>query len=112
MVSAYTWDKELATFLGCLPLIAYRFCRIQLPLDLEPTELNAEPAVREAAIHKLDANGWDTKKLIKGTSWSRMSVLLGHVRELVLEISLDFRDQGIRQRAEYALLNHSTAILR
>ena len=28
MVLAYSSDKDLATFLGCPPLIAYRFCRI------------------------------------------------------------------------------------
>ncbi|KAJ5620083.1 hypothetical protein N7510_004067 [Penicillium lagena] len=81
MASAYACDKELATFLGCPPLIAYRFCRMQLPLDLEPAEVIAEPAVRKAAIDKLDANGWNTNGLIKCTSFSRMSVLLGHVRD-------------------------------
>lgn len=100
LVCAYACDKALATFLGCPPLIAYRFCRIQLPLDLEPAEVIAESAVREAAIRKLDANGWNTKGIIKGTSWSRVAVLLGHVRELVLELSLDSQDQDTRRRAK------------
>ncbi|KAJ5819463.1 hypothetical protein N7474_005054 [Penicillium riverlandense] len=100
MASAYALDKELATFLGCPPLIAYRFCRMQLPLDLEPAEVIAEPAVRGAAIHRLDANGWNTKALINGTSWCRMAVLRGHVRELVLELSLDSGDFDIRQRVD------------
>lgn len=109
-MTAYACDKELATFLGFPPLIAYRFCRMQLPLDLEPAEVISEPAVRVAAINKLDANGWNTKRLIKGTSWSRMAVSLGHVRELVLELSLDSRDHDILQRVEYAPLNQSTAM--
>lgn len=100
MATAYTCDKELATFLGCPPLISYRFCRIQLPLDLEPAEVIAEPAVRDAAIRNLDSNGWNTEGLIKGTAWSRMAVPLGHVRELVLELSLDSQNIDIQQRAE------------
>ncbi|KAH8697480.1 putative chromatin structure remodeling complex protein RSC3 [Talaromyces proteolyticus] len=100
MVSAYTCDKALATFLGCPPLIAYRFCRIQPPLDLAPAELVAEPVVREAAIRKLDSQGWNTKGFIKGSSWSRISLRLAHVRELVMELSLDSHYQNIWKQAE------------
>ena len=67
MVLAYSCDKDLATFLGCPPLIPYRFCRIKLPLDLTPAEVVAHPVVREAAISKLDAKGWNTKEPIKGS---------------------------------------------
>lgn len=102
MVLAYACDKELATFLGCPPLIAYRFCRFQLPLDLKPAEIIAGPTIREAAISKLDAKGWNTKEPIKETMWSRVALLLGHVRELVLELHLDCQDLDIWQRAEYA----------
>lgn len=102
MVLAYTCDKDLATFLGCPPLIAYRFCRIQLPLDLKPAEVLAKPAIRESAISKLDAKGWNTQEPIKAVTYSRVALLLGHVRELVLELSLDCQDPDVRQRAEYA----------
>ncbi|KAJ5399819.1 hypothetical protein N7465_010308 [Penicillium sp. CMV-2018d] len=100
MVLAYSSDKELATFLGCPPLIAYRFCRIQLPLDLTSAEVVAHPVMREAAISKLDAKGWNTKEIIKGVTWSRVALLLGHVRELVLEISLDCQNVQVQQRAD------------
>ena len=101
MVSAYAYDKALATFLGFPPLISYRFCRIQLPLDLEANEVIAEPAVLEASICKLDPNGWNTTGPIKGTSWSRVAVNLAHVRELVLELSLGSLDQNVQQNVEY-----------
>lgn len=110
MVLAYSSDKDLATFLGCPPLIAYRFCRIQLPLDLTSAEVVAHPVMREAAISKLDAKGWNTKEIIKGVTWSRVALLLGHVRELVLEISLDCQNVHVQQRAEYAFCNHSTSM--
>ncbi|CRG92817.1 Ribosome biogenesis protein ERB1 [Talaromyces islandicus] len=100
LVTAYACDKALATFLGFPPLISYRYCRIQLPLDLEPNEVIAEPALREAAICKLDHNGWNTKGLIKGTSWSRVAMKLGHVRELILELSFGSLDQNVQQSAE------------
>ncbi|CRG88482.1 chromatin structure-remodeling complex subunit RSC3/30 [Talaromyces islandicus] len=100
LVSAYACDKALATFLGFPPLISYRFCRIQLPLDLEANEVIAEPAMREASISKLDPNGWNTTGLIKGTSWSRVAVKLGHVRELVLELSLGSLDQDVQQSVD------------
>ncbi|KAJ5758357.1 chromatin structure remodeling complex protein RSC3 [Penicillium nucicola] len=100
MVLAYSCDKDLATFLGCPPLIAYRFCRIQLPLDLTPAEVCANPLMREAAIGKLNTKGWNTIEPIKGVTWSRVALLLGHVRELVLEISLDREDVDVRQRAD------------
>ncbi|KAJ5304932.1 uncharacterized protein N7443_004592 [Penicillium atrosanguineum] len=103
MVLAYASDKDLATFLGCPPLIAYRFCRIQLPLDLKPAEVIAGSAVRDAAIAKLDTRGWNTQEPIPGTSWSRVGLLLGHVRELVLELSLDCQDPHIQQRADEIL---------
>lgn len=111
MATAYICDKDLSTFLGCPPLIAYRFCRIQLPLDLDPEELIAQPAVREAAIHKLDSNGSNTERLIRNNLWCRIGTQLGHVRELVLELSLDSDNQDIQQRAEYAFSSLSTAQL-
>ncbi|KAJ5508524.1 chromatin structure remodeling complex protein RSC3 [Penicillium freii] len=56
--------------------------------------------MREAAISKLDAKGWNTKEIIKGVTWSRVALLLGHVRELVLEISLDCQNVQVQQRAD------------
>ncbi|OJJ46840.1 hypothetical protein ASPZODRAFT_131731 [Penicilliopsis zonata CBS 506.65] len=99
MASVYICDKELATFLGCPPLIAWRFCRLQSPLDLDVDDLLAEPAVREAAIRNLTHDGWNTKGTIKRTSWIRMSMKLGYIRELVLELSLDSRVQDLSQKA-------------
>ncbi|CAI7594900.1 unnamed protein product [Penicillium discolor] len=61
----------------------------RLPLDLTSAEVVAHPVMREAAISKLDAKGWNTKEIIKEVTWSRVTLLLGHVRELVLEIYLD-----------------------
>ncbi|KAJ5195465.1 uncharacterized protein N7498_008903 [Penicillium cinerascens] len=104
IVLAYACDKDLATFLGCPPLIAYRFCRIQLPLDLKPAEIIAKPAIREVAISKLDTKGWNVKESINGVTWSRVAFLLGHVRELVLELSLDCQDPDVLQRADKIVL--------
>jgi chromatin structure-remodeling complex subunit RSC3/30 len=70
MVAAYSMDKVLATFLGRPPLISWRYCDIQMPLDLSVEEIFADPVVRNAAIARLDEeSGWNLESSLMKGMW-------------------------------------------
>ena len=102
MVAAYSMDKVLATFLGRPPLISWRYCDIQMPLDLSIEEIFADPVVRDAAIARLDGKeGWNLESsLVKGT-WPRIALTTSVLREKVLELSLSWQLENLSQRVEY-----------
>ena len=95
-------DKVLATFLGRPPLISWRYCDIQMPLDLGIEEIFADPVVRDAAIARLDGKeGWNLESsLVKGT-WPRIALTTSVLREKVLELSLSWQLENLSQRVEY-----------
>ncbi|PKX91111.1 putative C6 transcription factor [Aspergillus novofumigatus IBT 16806] len=88
MAGAYIMDKQLSTFLGRPPQIIWRYCDVQLPLDLRYDEILADPATRDAAIGRLDANGWKSQGVIQQAQWLRVALLVGSIREQILELSL------------------------
>ncbi|KGO40681.1 Transcription factor, fungi [Penicillium expansum] len=101
MVAAYSMDKVLATFLGRPPLISWRYCDIQMPLDLSVEEIFADSVIRDAAIARLDENnGWNLESsLVKGT-WPRIALITNILREKVLELSLSWQLENLSQRVE------------
>ena len=100
-VAAYSLDKQLATFLGRPPLISWRYCNIQFPLDLSYDEIVSDPATRDAAIARLESNNWWN---IEGTpakgGWARAILTTCIVREKVLELSLCHQDDDLAQKVE------------
>lgn len=88
MAAAYMMDKHLATFLGRPPQIIWRYCDVQLPLDLRYDEILADPPTRDAAINKLDANGWNSQGVIQPAQWMRVGLLVSSIGEQILELSL------------------------
>jgi chromatin structure-remodeling complex subunit RSC3/30 len=88
MAGAYIMDKQLSTFLGRPPQIIWRYCNVQLPLDLRYDEILADPATRDAAINRLDTNGWNSQGVIQQAQWLRVALLVGSIREQILELSL------------------------
>ncbi|RLL93210.1 hypothetical protein CFD26_101034 [Aspergillus turcosus] len=88
MAGAYSMDKQLATFLRRPPQINWRYCDVQLPLDLRYDEILADPHTRDAAINRLDANGWNSRGVIQTAQWMRVALLVGSIREQILELSL------------------------
>lgn len=90
VVGSYALDKELATFLGRPPRISWRHLDIDLPLDVEFSDIIGEPQVREAALAKIDSDGWNTET-ISNVSYARVMHKMGPMREFVLEISLNPR---------------------
>ncbi|PYH92809.1 hypothetical protein BO71DRAFT_442182 [Aspergillus ellipticus CBS 707.79] len=106
MGGSISCDKQLATFLGRPPRISSRFCNTTLPLDLSFEEMVAEPSIRDKAIGKLDANGWNTEKSITKAVWSRIPLLMGHVREDILELSLNNQIEDLPRKVD-DILQHS-----
>lgn len=103
MGSAYNADKQLATFLGRPPRLSWRFCNITLPLDISFREVVAEPSVRDMAISRLDADGWSKTKSDSQAIWVRVALLMGPVRESILELSLNQQVEDLPVKIEYGL---------
>jgi chromatin structure-remodeling complex subunit RSC3/30 len=101
MVAAYSMDKVLATFLGRPPLISWRYCDIQMPLDLSVEEIFADPVVRNAAIARLDEkSGWNLESSLMKGMWPRIALITSVLREKVLELSLSWQLENLSQRVE------------
>ncbi|KAJ5128004.1 hypothetical protein N7448_008783 [Penicillium atrosanguineum] len=104
MGSAYNVDKQLATFLGRPPRLSWRFCNITLPLDINFKEVVAEPSVRDLAISRLDADGWSKTKSNSQAVWVRVALLMGPVRESILELSLNQQVEDLPAKIEYGFI--------
>ncbi|KAJ6172709.1 Transcription factor [Penicillium chermesinum] len=100
MATAYTFDKALASFLGRPPLIPWRYCNFNMPLDLNTDEVVAEPSMRDAAIETLDEHGWNSNGYLDRGASVRVFLLTSISRERVLELSLDNRTEGFAERVE------------
>ena len=104
-VSAYGRDKAVATFLGRPPRLSYRYCRIELPLDLGDSDILLEGAELDAALSALDVNGWNTGGYFGRTTWLRAWAQHCRIREDILEIALGSGDDDITLRAEQIRLD-------
>ncbi|GLA42418.1 hypothetical protein AnigIFM63309_010952 [Aspergillus niger] len=102
MVGAYALDKELATFLGRPPRICWRYCNIQYPLDMSYEEIVAEPAIRDAAIARLDPEGWNIDGCIDKGAKARARLAASIDEENALEISLSNRLDGLEEKVQKA----------
>jgi chromatin structure-remodeling complex subunit RSC3/30 len=101
MLAAYGIDKLLATFLGRPPLISWRYCDIQMPLDMSVAEIFADSLTRDAAIAKLDKHsGWNQEASLTKGAWPRISLITNVLREKDLELSLSCKDDSLHERIE------------
>ncbi|RHZ58701.1 hypothetical protein CDV55_105887 [Aspergillus turcosus] len=103
MVGAYGMDKDLALFLGRPPRICKQYCNIQSPLDLTWEELIAPPGVRQAALLKLDAQGWNTEGKLGSGARGRTIHLACLIREDILELSIGHGRDNVEEHAERVL---------
>lgn len=99
MVGSFAYDKQLASFLGRPPRIAYQYCDMVLPVDVPWEELVGSPERREAALRSVDSRGWHHGAIHKCTL-GRLHHLLLVVREKILALSLSPRiaKEDIRER--------------
>jgi hypothetical protein len=86
--NAYSTDKALSTFFGRPPRISKRYCSIQPPHDLTDDEIIASEDVRNLALSKLDAEGWNTQGRLGRSTWGRIKFRINIIREETLELSL------------------------
>lgn len=102
MIGAYGLDKELATFLGRPPLIGWRYCDVQCPLDLDSDEVVADPETRDAAIARLEQNnGWNPARSPRAGALARGILSTSVIREQVLELSFCRVTNDLREKVEY-----------
>lgn len=99
-VAAYARDKVYATFLGRPPRLSYRYCKMELPLDLSDAQLFLEGPELEAVIASLDSNGWNTSGNIGRKTWLRVWFQHCKLREEILEIALGSDDDDILGRTQ------------
>lgn len=86
-------DKQLATFSGRPALLVRKFVSTPLPLDLSNEALLAGGDVLDAAVSKLDTNGWNTEGKILPVTRLRARTMLSYIRDAILEIALgDLQD--------------------
>ncbi|GFF51546.1 chromatin structure-remodeling complex protein RSC30 [Aspergillus udagawae] len=103
MIGAYGIDKDLALFLGRPPRICKQYCNIQSPLDLTWEEVIAAPSVRQAALLKLDAQGWNTEGILGSGARGRTIYLACLIREDILELSIGQGGDNVEEHAERVL---------
>lgn len=101
MVAAYFNDKELATFLGRPPRICRRYCNLQPPVDIAWDDLVADAPVRDAALRRLGPEGWDTQDPRGESSKPRVILLMGILREMILEVSLCYSVDDLQGMVKY-----------
>ncbi|CRG91999.1 Isoleucine--tRNA ligase [Talaromyces islandicus] len=89
VIGSYTLDKELATFLGRPPRLSWRHLDIEPPLDVDFYDIMAEPHAPDAALAKVNSEGWNTEAALSNVSYARVMYKMGPVREFVLEVSLN-----------------------
>nr|POF18029.1 hypothetical protein CFP56_13440 [Quercus suber] len=99
-ISAYGRDKSSATFLGRPPRLSYRYCRMEMPLDLNGEDIFYGGAGLEAAVAALDKDGWNSTGALQRTTWLRAWFQHCKIREEILEIALGSEDRGLSERTQ------------
>ena len=98
-VSVYGRDKQVAAFLGRPPRLSYRYCKMEMPLDLSDAQVCMEGAELEAALATLDADGWSAMGDLKRVTWLRVWFGEARIREEILEVALGSDDENVDQRS-------------
>nr|POF06872.1 hypothetical protein CFP56_31496 [Quercus suber] len=99
-ISAYGRDKSSATFLGRPPRLSYRYCKMEMPLDLNGEDIFYGGKALEAAVGALDPNGWNTTGAFQRTTWLRAWFQHCKIREEILEIALGSDDHDLVERTQ------------
>lgn len=98
--SFFHLDKCDSLFLGRPPILDQRYCNIPQPLDLSEDDVYGGPERLAAAMHRLDANGWNTDKQVYTVTWLRAVSLLTPIREEILRLSLSANIQYTKPQIE------------
>lgn len=94
----YTHDKSISLFVGRPPRLSYRYCKLEMPLDLSGAQLMLQGPELQQAIANLDPNGWNTSGNPHRITWNRVWFLYSRIREEILEVSLGSSDEDVAAR--------------
>ncbi|KAJ6035737.1 hypothetical protein N7540_000016 [Penicillium herquei] len=86
-------DKNLSTLLGRPPRLPHRYCNVAWPLDLADDDLFQHDGNLDAALLRLDENGWNTEGKFYPATLIRIRDITSNLRERVLELSLGHSEQ-------------------
>lgn len=87
--AVYRSDKSLADFFGRPPMVLRRYSDRPPPLDIDDeVAASDDQAMVSEVVSKLDADGWASDNKMRPTSWIRLRLRLGHIKERFLEASL------------------------
>lgn len=86
--SAYNMDKNISTFMGRPPRLPRKYYAMQLPLDIDLTQLRLPAKQMEIEIEKLGEGGWNTGGEIRSNLYARTSLICNMIREDILELEL------------------------
>jgi hypothetical protein len=91
--SAYYHDKSISLYVGRPPRMSYRYCKLEMPLDLTGEQLTLQGAELQNALANLDSSGWNTSGTLHRITWARVWFLYSRIREEILEVSLGSADE-------------------
>jgi hypothetical protein len=97
--SVYSRDKVQATFLGRPPRLSYRYCKMDMPLDLKDDQLFSTGPELEYALAHIDSDGWNTEGNLTLNTWLRVMFQESRLREEILEVALGPYTEDLQQRA-------------
>lgn len=99
--SAYALDKSLCMFLGRPPRIARRYCKIEIPLDLQDNELTLEREALQQVLANLAPDGWSkrSRESVGSENWTRPFIINALLREELLEMCLGPPQDDLRDKA-------------
>lgn len=99
-IQTYGCECSVASFLGRPPRLSYRYCNINLPLDLDDDQVVMEGAQLQEALASLDINGWNKKNRVLRTTWMRCWLGFAPRREDIIDLALgNYSTEEVLRRA-------------
>ena len=98
--SFFCLDKGASLFSGRPPILDKRWCYIPPPLDLCEDDVYNGQERLDAAVKRLDSNGWNVDHQVYTATWLRATSLLAPIREEILGMSLDAHVQYTKAQVE------------
>ena len=104
-ISAYGRDKQIATFLGRPLRLSYRYCKMEMPLDLTDEVFFLHGAELEARLASVDERGWSHSGELCRNTWCRVWFQHSRLREDILEIALGSDEEDISLKSQHIKQN-------
>lgn len=83
----FTGDKLEVIFTGLPPLLSRRYYSAPLPLGLSDEDLSADQATLDAAIARLDPDGWPRNGEVNRAVMVRARLMMAILRDEIIELA-------------------------